>query len=72
MRNRVVQYLLLVLVCVLTVYAPLELTRVIVLSELILRLHPEIEVWQFILEIALIWVLYFTGMAIVWKSLKRR
>ncbi len=54
------------LICVLTLYAPLELTRVILdWSAPIGR-----PVWQFMLEIAFIWVAYLIGMFLLYKRIK--
>lgn len=61
------------LVCLLTIYAPVELTRVIVINELIQNIHPEISPWQFIAELVFLWVLYAGAMALVyrrWRWLK--
>jgi len=63
-RMRIV---LLLLVILLTMYAPIELTRCIILNELILRLHPKVSVETFVFEIAFLWNFYLTGMMIVWK-----
>ena len=54
------------LICVLTLYAPLELTRVILdWSAPIGR-----PVWHFMLEIAFIWVAYLIAMFLVYKRIK--
>ena len=57
------------LICALTIYAPIELTRVIVISALIKDtwVRPD---WQFILEIVLLWVMYLVGMFLVYKVFK--
>ena len=62
----------LALIGLLTLYAPLELTRVILNSLDIWVPYWGIPVWQFILEIALFWVMYLAGMVIVYRVLKRK
>ena len=53
------------LICLLTVYAPIELTRAIIINEIILNLHPSIPTWQFVAEIGVIWTLYMVAMVII-------
>ena len=65
-RSRTSASLWTMLICVLTLYAPVELTRVILdWSAPIGR-----PVWHFMLEIAFIWVAYLIGMVLVYKRIK--
>lgn len=59
----------LLLIILLTIYAPLELTRVIIANELVLNLHPLIPSWQFIAELGVFWTLYVAGMVIIGRFL---
>lgn len=59
----------LILIIVLTIYAPLELTRVIVINALINHIYDRPE-WQFVAEIAMFWALYVIGMVLVYKRIK--
>ena len=63
------KYLLMLLICLLTIYAPLELTRVIVINALVNKIWA-IPAWQFILEISLQWALYVTAMIIVYTRIR--
>lgn len=59
------------MIIVLTLYAPIELTRIIVVNEF--RLHlSDIPHWQFILELCFFWGAYIAAMVITGKRLKRR
>ncbi len=51
-------------ICFLTLYAPSELTRVIVVN---MGLHG-----KFIFEVCLIWVFYIIAMVIVYKFVKEK
>ena len=62
--------LVVLLVCLLTIYAPLELTRMIVLEVFILRLHPSIPNWNFLVELGFLWIFYIAGMVVVYKRTK--
>ena len=64
------KYLWLLLILLLTLYAPLELTRLIMGSKEIWSIQWGIPVWQFMLEIALIWIFYLVGMLVVYKRIK--
>ena len=55
------------LIVALTLYAPVELTRYILL---IMGNHPVITPIEFICEIIFIWIFYIAGMIIVWKCMK--
>lgn len=59
-------WIILVVLC--TVYAPIELTRVIVINELILDLHA-IPHWQFIAELTVFWNFYVAGIVIVGRKI---
>ena len=61
--------LLALLICLLTVYAPIELT-VVIANELTLNLHPTIAPWQFIFELTFIWLFYIGGLSLVWRLIK--
>ncbi len=54
------------LIFLLTVYAPLELTRVII-AGLKWSNYWGIPMWQFMLEIALFWILYLVGMVLIYR-----
>ena len=56
-----------VLICALTLYAPAELTRVIIDWDF--SFHNGL-LWEHIFEISFIWVLYIIGMALVYKVAK--
>lgn len=58
------------LIVILTIYAPIELTRVIIRG-LPNSAYWGIPVWQFLLEIAIFWLEYIAGMIIVYKKLRR-
>ncbi len=58
------------LICVLTLYAPIELTRVILVYCQSQSAPIGRPVWQFMLEIAFIWVAYLIGMVLVHKRIK--
>ena len=60
------RYLWAILICFLTLYAPLELTRII-LGDLELWGRPA---WHFVAEIAFIWIMYLIGMFLVYKRIK--
>ena len=57
------------LICLLTVYAPLELTKVILVDLELTSAYWGVPVWQFILEVCLIWIMYIVGMTIVYRRL---
>ena len=65
-RSRTLASLWTLLICVLTIYAPVELTRVILVG-LEFWSRP---VWHFMLEIAFIWVAYLIAMILVYKRTK--
>lgn len=58
------------LICLLTLYAPAELTRVIFVDLERVSTYWGIPVWQFMLEIALFWIMYLVGMTLVYKRIK--
>jgi len=64
-----VKVLWLLLICLLTIYAPLELTRVIIVDLEATVRYWNIPAWQFILEICFIWSFYIAGMVIVYRRL---
>ena len=69
-RSRTSASLWTLLICVLTIYAPIELTRVI-LDYLESQSAPiGRPVWQFMLEIAFIWVGWLVAMILVYKRTK--
>lgn len=59
------KWLKLALVCFLTLYAPIELTRVIIQFAFVKRLWA--GGWEFEFEIVFIWVCYISAMALVAK-----
>jgi len=61
--------LLLALIIFLTIYAPIELTRVIIVNEFVLRLHPDMSIWGFTLELIEFWSFYVIAMVIIWRLL---
>ncbi len=58
------------LICLLTVYAPIELTWLIMVNKEIWSAYSGIPIWQFMLEMALFWVMYIVGIALVYRRLK--
>lgn len=66
LRHDLILKLLFLLVVMFTLYAPIELTRVITLSWEYYGLLPEL--W---FEIAFIWVLYVAAMILVWRLVCR-
>ncbi len=58
------------LICALTLYAPLELTRVILNYLESQSTYWGRPVWQFMLEIAFIWIAYLIAMFLVYKRIK--
>lgn len=59
------------LVCVLTVYAPIEITRIIVINEHIRNIHTDTRpLWQFTTEIIFIWVSYVLAMVLVYMLVR--
>jgi len=67
-RSRMSVGLLTLAICLFTLYPPVELTRVIIINELILDAHPTIPSWEFVLELCLFWLGYVTGIVIVgWR-----
>ena len=65
------KFLIILLVILLTLYPIVELTRVIVISEIILRVHPEIPQSQFITELVVMWLFYLGIIPIlVWRLKK--
>ena len=63
--------LFIALVMFLGAYPIIELTRVIVISEFIRHIHTdEIPLWQFGLEIGLMWVVYLSIIPILYWRLK--
>lgn len=59
-----------IFLCSLTVYAPIELTRLIVIGELIQNIHPEIAPWQFITELIILWTFYIWAMFFIYRRFK--
>jgi len=58
--------ILLLVIIVLTIYAPLELSRLIIWNDYY-RLGA-----HFIFELCFIWIFYTVGMAVVYKLINRR
>jgi hypothetical protein len=56
--HKVVKYLLFGLLIAGTAYPILELSRLIIIVEIILRMHPEIPVYEFYVEIVVMWLFY--------------
>jgi len=56
-------------ICLLTVYAPIELTKVILVDLELTSAYWGVPVWQFTLEVCLIWTLYLAGMIVVCRRL---
>ena len=54
-------------VILLTIYAPIELTRVII-NEFVLNLHTTSH-WQFIAELSILWSFYVSAMVIIGRYL---
>jgi hypothetical protein len=68
-KKRTPRPLLMPLIILLTLYAPAELTRLIIQYPKL----PEplaLPVWQAALELLVIWGGYIAGMALIWKNLK--
>ena len=60
------------LVMLLAAYSIVELTRIIVILEFIQHIHTdEIPLWQFGLEIGLMWVLYLSIIPLLYWRLRR-
>jgi hypothetical protein len=66
------KYLWMLLLFLLTVYPPLELTRVIIINELIVKAHPQYSAFDYCTEIAFIWACYLAALVIVWRVVKVR
>jgi len=58
------------LICLLTIYAPLELTKGILDNLELTSAYWDIPVWQFMLEIALFWIMYLVGIILVYKKIR--
>ena len=54
------------LICLLTVYAPIELTWVIIDHEFIHNLSA-IPKWQFVAEMSIFWVFYMIGLIVIYR-----
>ncbi len=66
------KWLLLPCIILLTIYAPLELTRIIVINCFIRRLYVDIvPMWEFIAELILLWGFYIGAMVIVCWLIKK-
>ncbi len=63
MRQVKMRFLIALLICLLTVYAPIELTRLIIIYGL---------QGEFIFEVCFIWVSYIIGMGLVYNLVKER
>ena len=70
--QKLILRLLAVLVILLTIYAPVELTRVVVTSILFIgKLEVLRNIWQIqVAEVAFIWVSYTIAVVLVWKLAK--
>ena len=64
--------LLFLFIVLLTIYPPIELTRVILVDLELTCAYWGIPIWQFILEICFIWTFYLTAMALVSRLILRR
>ncbi len=62
--------LLILLICVLTIYAPIELTRWMLVNLERLSTYWGRPVWQYMLEITFFWAAYLIGMVLVYKRTK--
>ena len=58
---------LICLIIVLTIYSPIELTRVIIVNEIIFRFYENIPVWRFMFECAFIWIFYLSAVLVLLK-----
>lgn len=59
-----------ILIGLLFLYPPAELTRVILVDLERQSIYWGIPVWQFMLELALFWTMYLAGMVLVYKRIK--
>lgn len=69
-KPKIEKALWLLLILCLTIYAPIELTRLIVEGNFVWMVHPDIPRWEYGAEIAILWVLYIAGLALVYKRIK--
>ena len=58
----------LLLIILLTAYAPLELTRVIIKS---FDIYPQ-DVGEFVAELSIFWTLYCVGIGLVYRLIRKR
>ncbi len=57
--------LVLLLMILLTCYAPIELSRIIIFDNFICHAYPEIPLWEFAFELIFIWLNYSIGIGII-------
>ena len=64
-NSSLVRWLLFILIIALSAYPIIELTRVIVVTEFIRHIHPEVPIQCYIVEIALMWSMYLGMLRVV-------
>ncbi len=57
--------LVLLLMILLTCYAPIELSRIFILDNFVCHAYPEILLWEFVFELIFIWLNYSIGIGII-------
>ena len=65
MNSSLIRWLLFILIITLSAYPIIELTRVIVVTEFIRHIHPEVPIQCYIVEIALMWSMYLGMLRVV-------